>query len=108
MTYTPFPRDRRQSAYLERSKTARLYAKMLIPVAMLVLSAGVWLDPVLNPRVIQGLEEVKPIVDAVLAGEPISEVLAANRESPGPDAAEEDSEQSGLPPASVAVTRPAG
>lgn len=114
MRHAVHPGDRRQSAYLERSRAARFYAKLLMPVSLLVLSTGIWADPVLNPKLVQGLEVIRPVVEAVLDGQPINEALSLSRPAPEAEAEAEagagevEEPRPGLPASLLTVNRPAG
>ena len=76
MMFQPDKKQRRQDAYRRRAKRAFTLAKLMIPVCFLTVSASAWSDPVLGPRLAAGLQEVKPMVAAVMDGTPVMEVLA--------------------------------
>jgi hypothetical protein len=106
-------RSRRQSAYLDRSKSARILGKLLIPVLMLAISASAWTDPVMKEKLDRGLAEVTPMVEAVMDGEPVQQVLASKFGGPQAGAAPESDDVEvanatvpGLPHSAVPVNRP--
>ena len=68
--------QRRQIAYRRRAKRASLAAKLMIPLVFLGISAAAWSDPTLGPRLETGVNEVRPLVQSVIDGEPVMEVLA--------------------------------
>lgn len=112
MRHAIHPGDRRQAAYLERSRAARFYAKLLMPVSLLVLSTGIWADPVLNPRLMEGLEVIRPVIEAVLDGQPINEALSLSRPAAEVEAeagaGEVEEPRPGLPASVLTVNRPSG
>ncbi|MEM1072860.1 MAG: hypothetical protein AAF665_00545 [Pseudomonadota bacterium] len=64
-------RDIRQTAYVERATTARLYARLLIPVTGIVLSTALWSDKEVGPDLAQTIEDAKPLAAKYLAGTPL-------------------------------------
>ncbi|MFK7743827.1 MAG: hypothetical protein AB8B47_02130 [Roseobacter sp.] len=68
-------RLRRQKAYAKRSRSARFFARVLMPVAMVTLSTSIWSDPVWGPKLAEGVEEVKPMVATYLADTPFADML---------------------------------
>lgn len=43
-----------------------MYAWVLVPVTIVTFSAAAWSDPVLGPRLLSGLEEIKPRIESLL------------------------------------------
>ena len=102
---------RRQSAYLDRSKSARLLGKLLIPVLMLAISASAWTDPVMKEKLDRGLAEVTPMIEAVMDGTPVQDVLSSRfggtQAAPAaPNVEVADVEATGMPASTVPVNRP--
>jgi hypothetical protein len=97
----------------------------MAPAVALGISAAAWSDPVLGPRLETGLEEVKPLVQAVRDGAPVMEVLSgataqaglaarASRKADAADAIPPEQSQlrssmdADLPTSVVPVNRPGG
>ncbi|MEM6887285.1 MAG: hypothetical protein AAF636_04005 [Pseudomonadota bacterium] len=109
-------KQRRQLAYQKRARRAFLLARWMIPAVLLGISAAAWSDPVLGPRLQSGLDEIKPMIEAVQDGEPVMEVLAGAFGRPSaPTLHEEDIARDedarrvavdGLPVSAVPVNRP--
>ena len=55
-------RQRNQLSYQNRARSARLYGKLLIPVALVTLSTSLWSDPVLGPQLETGVENMQPLL----------------------------------------------
>ncbi|WP_227267475.1 hypothetical protein [Roseobacter weihaiensis] len=102
-------RDLRQVAYRQRASSARLYARLLMPVTVFVLATGLWSDPVVGPQLVQGLEEIRPIAASYLVDTPLENIL-------GPAPATEDTvdaadvegrvtASTSLPPSVVPINR---
>jgi hypothetical protein len=68
-------RDTQQSAYLKRSGSARALARMLMPVAAVILATGLWNDPALGPILAEGLEELRPAAARYLVDTPFEDLL---------------------------------
>ena len=68
-------RQRRQAACQDRARSSRFYAKVLIPVAMITMSTALWSDPVLGPKLAQGLEEVKPVLAKYAQNTPLEDAF---------------------------------
>lgn len=68
-------RESRQAEYIKRSRKARFYARILMPITLVALATGVWSDPVWGPRVVEGVEEIKPMVASYLQETPFSDVM---------------------------------
>ena len=75
MTIQMSKRDIRQHAYRERARSARGYARMLLPVAFIVLGTALWQDPKLGPVLAEGLTEVKPLAASYLQNTPFENLL---------------------------------
>lgn len=75
-------RDRRQAQYVHRAKSARMYGRFLIPVAMLVAAQAVWSDPDLGPLVIESAEKTKPYLATFAAGTPLDGMFGPVPEQP--------------------------
>ena len=67
MMYQLSKRDRRQIRYHERSKSARFYGRLLMPVALIVFGQSLWSDPVLGPKLVEGTQEFSQQVQPLLA-----------------------------------------
>lgn len=68
-------RDLRQNAYIERAKSARGFARMLVPAAFIVLGTGIWKDPDLGPKLAEGLEVIRPTAASYLVDTPLEDLL---------------------------------
>lgn len=68
-------RDLRQAKCIRRGKTARLYGRLLIPVALIGLSQSLWTDPVAGPQLVEGLEEIRPIIATYAQNTPLEDVF---------------------------------
>ena len=75
MTIQMSKRDIRQHAYRERARSARGYARMLMPVVFIVLGTALWQDPKLGPVLAEGLTEVKPLAASYLQDTPFEDLL---------------------------------
>lgn len=64
-------RDLRQAKCINRGKSARLYGRLLIPVACVVLGQALWSDPDLGPQLSEGLTEIKPVLATYAQGTPL-------------------------------------
>jgi hypothetical protein len=93
----------RQMRYLQRSSRARMYAWMLVPVTIATFSAAAWSDPVLGPRLLSGLEEIKPRIESLLERVPGA---AEQQDATAGDVDEAASQLASLPNASTPVNRP--
>lgn len=91
----------RQAAFQERASTARLYARLLMPVTFVVLGTALWSDPQVGPKLADGLEEVRPIAAQYLAGTPLENILGpvpeATSQSAGADNEDRVTVSAGLP-----------
>ena len=67
--------QRRQLAYLNRARSARLYGKLLIPVALVALSTSLWSDPVLGPQLEAGVDEMQPFLASYAQNTPLDGVF---------------------------------
>jgi hypothetical protein len=87
---------------------------MLVPVLMLTISASAWMDPVLKAKLDRGLEEVTPMIEAVMDGAPVQDILAAKFGGTAAQAVDEDAGDvevanagaPGLPASALPVNRP--
>jgi hypothetical protein len=95
MGFQPDRKQRRQAAYRHRAARAFFMAKLLLPAVCLGVSAAAWSDPVLGPRLESGLDEVRPMVQAVLEGKSVMDVLAATAVAAGPEAAQTTDDATG-------------
>ena len=117
MRFQPDKKQRRQLAYRKRARSAFFAAKLMIPLVFVGASAAAWSDPVLGPRLETGLNEVRPMVEAVMEGAPLMDVLAEalqGNAAPGAPAADtaaaeelRSASAEGLPASAVPVNRPA-
>lgn len=112
--------QRRQLAYQNRSRSARLYGKLLIPVALITFSTSLWSDPVLGPQLEAGLEDAKPLLASYAQNTPLDGMFGPvpdTVEAVQPSAAQiedglESTEEasltldSSLPKSAVPVNRP--
>jgi hypothetical protein len=93
--YAPFnKRDLRQAAYNSRSKSARRFARVLMPVALFCLGTALWSDPVLAPKLIQGVEEIRPVLAKYAADTPLEDIVGPVPEATPADVAEATEEAS--------------
>ncbi|WP_195820180.1 hypothetical protein [Roseobacter sp. MH60115] len=99
-------RTLRQARYIRRSSRARLYAWLLMPVTAAVFSAALWSDPALQPKLQSGLDEVKPLLAAVMQGEFPTDEARELQEAAAQKAAELNAKIAGLPIARTPVNRP--
>lgn len=89
-------RQRRQSKYRNRARSARLCAKLLIPVAMVFLTSALWSDPVLGPRLAQGVQEIKPVLAGYLEDTPLEDIFGPDSEVTNTQTAIEALEEASL------------
>lgn len=99
-------RTLRQARYIRRSSRARFYAWLLMPVTAAVFSAALWSDPALQPKLKSGLDEVKPLLAAVMQGEFPTDEARKLQEAAAQKAAELNAKIAGLPIAQTPVNRP--
>ncbi len=65
----------RQTEYLSRSRSARFYAKILMPITAVAFSLALWSDEEIKPQLIAQVEEIKPVVAEYLADTPLQDML---------------------------------
>lgn len=99
-------RTLRQARYIRRAARARLYAWLLMPVTGAVFSAAMWSDPVLQPKLQSGLDELKPFMTAVMDGEFPTEEARELQDAALQKAAELNAKIAGLPVARTPINRP--
>lgn len=100
-------RDLRQAAYNSRSKNARRYARLLMPVALFSLGTALWSDPVLAPQLIKGIEEIRPVIAHYAADTPLGDILGPVPAAASADVADATEEASlTLPTNMPASVRP--
>lgn len=99
-------RTMRQARYVQRSGRARLYAWLLMPVTAAMIGAAMWSDPVLRPTLQAGLDEVQPLISAVMEGEFPTEEARELQEAAVQKAAELNARIAGLPISQTPVNRP--
>ena len=99
-------RTLRQARYIRRSSRARLYAWMLLPVTAAVFSAALWSDPALQPKLQSGLDEVKPLIAAMMEGEFPTDEARELQEAAVQKAVELNAKIAGLPVSRTPVNRP--
>jgi hypothetical protein len=105
-------RDLRQAAYNSRSRSARRFARLLMPVAMFSLGTAIWSDPVLGPQLMEGVEEIRPVLAKYAANTPLEDFAGPVPEAATTEDAGEATEEASLAlptnmPASVRpVNRP--
>jgi hypothetical protein len=68
-------RDIRQRAYLERGRSARRFARILVPLMFLTLGTAIWQDPDLGPQLAEGLEVIRPTAASFLVDTPLEDFL---------------------------------
>jgi hypothetical protein len=68
-------REKRQYDYKERSRTARSYARLLMPVTAIVLGTAAWQDPDLGPKLDTALAELRPEAARLVAETPLEDLL---------------------------------
>lgn len=102
----------RQFAYRERAIRAKIYARVLMPVAIFAVGASVWKDPDLRPQVTEGIEEIRPIAASYLEDTPFEDMLGPLPEPTPTEAAGGSTEDDqvtasvDLPENKVPVNRP--
>ncbi len=96
-------RTLRQARYIRRAARARLFAWLLMPVTGASLAAAMWSDPVLQPRLQGGLDEVQPFLSALMRG---SEEARELQDAALQKAAETNANIAGLPVARTPINRP--
>ncbi|MBW4710350.1 hypothetical protein KX928_21380 [Roseobacter sp. YSTF-M11] len=99
-------RTLRQARCIRRAGRARLYAWLLMPVTAATFSAAMWSDPVLKPKLLSGLEDAKPIIEALMNGEFPTEEARLLQDAAAEKAAELNAKIAGLPVSRTPINRP--
>ncbi|MCV3270497.1 hypothetical protein [Roseobacter sinensis] len=99
-------RTLRQARYIRRAARARLYAWLLMPVTGAAFAAAMWSDPALQPKLQSGLDEITPIVSAMMAGDFRAEDAQQLQDAALQKAAELNAKLAGLPVARTPINRP--
>lgn len=99
-------RTLRQARCIRRSARARGIAWLLMPVTAAVFSAALWSDPVLQPQLKSGLDDVRPLLSALM-GEGVPDTEArAPQDATVHQAPDDSAEIAGLPVSRTPVNRP--
>ncbi|MDW3224854.1 MAG: hypothetical protein R8G34_18550 [Paracoccaceae bacterium] len=99
-------RNLRQERYRSRARRARLLGWALVPVASVTMSAALWSDPVLQPKLLAGLEVVKPIVSSMIESGSSPDIDPGQQGEGFVAAAEFNAGMSGLPASKTPINRP--
>jgi len=95
----------RQAAYLNRSRRARFWGRVLVPVTLMTVSAALWSDPLIKPRLETGLQTAIPMAQTWIEnfGKPPQEIADAGAAA---EAAADDGVPDVLPTSKTPVNRP--
>ncbi|WP_299504151.1 hypothetical protein [uncultured Roseobacter sp.] len=99
-------RTLRQARYIKRASRARRFGWLLMPVTAATFSAALWSDPAIQPKLMDGLEVVKPMVTAIIDGEFSTDEVRELQEAAMERAAEFNAKLAGLPVSRTPVNRP--
>lgn len=75
MSMTLSTADRRQSAYLKRTRIARALARILVPVTFFTVATTVWTDPTAGSHLNKGLDTLRPTATSIFADTPLEGIL---------------------------------
>ncbi|WP_300037864.1 hypothetical protein [uncultured Roseobacter sp.] len=78
-------REYRQITCVQRGQKARYRARMLIPIAAVMLSTALWSDPVAQPKMRLQIESTKLMAQVLMDGGTLPEAAAAARSAKLPD-----------------------
>ncbi|MFK7762129.1 MAG: hypothetical protein AB8B62_02610 [Roseobacter sp.] len=68
--------DRRQTAYLKRTRIARALVRVLVPVTFFTVATTAWTDPTAGSYLTQGLDTLRPTATSILADTPLEGILS--------------------------------
>lgn len=99
-------RSLRQERYRTRARRARLLGWALVPVTSALVSVALWSDPVVQPKLLAGLEVVKPMILAVTERSSALESAQEQQNASFVAAAEFNTEISAMPASKTPINRP--
>lgn len=96
----------RQARCNERATRARSFAWLLMPVTGATFLAALWSDPVLQPRLQNGLEGLAPLAMSLVSRDGAAEDSFAFQHQPATQATDLNATLTGLPVARTPINRP--